>query len=88
MSASKELPRYQSHKKVHALKIAAIEFAEDGSATIAPKDEGYGTYKTSPGYRDRFKGTESDMGYFVAYSDGYQSWSPTEPFEEGYTLDN
>jgi hypothetical protein len=26
-----------------------------------------------------------DLGYFVVYEDGYQSWSPTEAFEKGYT---
>lgn len=30
----KMLPRYKCHKKVWALKIAAIQFNEDGSATI------------------------------------------------------
>lgn len=24
-------------------------------------------------------------GYFVVYPDGYQSWSPEEAFESGYT---
>lgn len=24
-------------------------------------------------------------GYFVAYEDGYKSWSPAEAFESGYT---
>ena len=26
-----------------------------------------------------------DLGYLVRYKDGYQAWSPTGPFEEGYT---
>jgi len=25
-------------------------------------------------------------GYKVIYADGYTSWSPKEPFEDGYTL--
>lgn len=25
-------------------------------------------------------------GYHVRYKDGYESWSPTEPFEESYKL--
>ena len=24
------------------------------------------------------------MGYHVKYADGYESWSPAEPFEEAY----
>ena len=29
---------------------------------------------------------DSDLGYLVQYADGYQSWTPAEPFEDGYTL--
>ena len=25
-------------------------------------------------------------GYYVRYPDGYESWSPAEAFEDGYTL--
>jgi hypothetical protein len=85
MNAAMEMPRYQSHKKVWALKIAAIEFAEDGSAKIAPADKGYGTVEAEAGYRTKFHGGEADLGYYVVYDDGYKSWSPTKAFEEGYT---
>ena len=85
MGAEAELPRYRSHKEVWALKIAAIEFAEDGSAKIAPVDSGYATLKTEAGYRTKFHGGEDDLGYYVVYKDGYKSWSPTVAFEEGYT---
>lgn len=81
----RELPKYQSHKIVRALKIAAIETHKDGSATIAPKDDGFSTLKTQPGYAERFKGEEIDLGYYVCYEDGYESWSPAEAFESGYT---
>src|SRR5262245_30828898 len=82
-----EMPRYQCHKQVWALKIAAIEFEADGSAEIAPAESGYGTVLTRPGFRSRFHGDiySSDLGYYVVYKDGYQSWSPTDAFEEGYT---
>jgi hypothetical protein len=83
--ASAEMPRYQSHKEVWALKIAAIEFAVDGSAKIAPVDKGYATLKTDSGYRTKFQGDETDLGYYVVYKDGYKSWSPSKAFEEGYT---
>jgi len=78
-----EMPKYQCHKKVWALKIAEIEMSEDGSAKIAPVDKGYATVTTKPKFP--FKGSEDDLGYFVVYSDGYQSWSPTKAFDEGYT---
>jgi hypothetical protein len=81
----RELPRYRSHKVVHALKIAAVEIQEDGSGKIAPVEEGFGTYVTKPGWCERFKSGGEDLGYLVVYGDGYQSWSPTEAFEDGYT---
>ena len=84
-SQAAALPRYQSHKKVWALKIAAIEFDESGVAKIAPVEKGYTTIETLPGYRAKFHGSEEDLGYYVVYEDDYASWSPTQAFEEGYT---
>lgn len=81
--AAAEMPRYKSHKHVWALKIAAIEMLEDRAAKIAPADKGYGPFKTKPAFP--FKGSEDDLGYLVVYADGYQSWSPTKAFEDGYT---
>lgn len=85
MTVEMEMPKYRSHKTIWALKIAAIEFERDGSAKIAPVEEGYGTVHTRPDFRSRFYGSESDLGYYVVYADGYQSWSPTKAFDEGYT---
>lgn len=89
----RELPRYQSHKKVWALKIAAIEFdidkakAEDretdSSAIITPAEEGYGPFKVDYAYVS--KHNPQVGGYYVVYEDGYKSWSPAAAFEEGYT---
>lgn len=86
MEASMEMPRYRSHKEVWALKIAAIEINQDGSASIAPADKGYAPFKASAEWATRFKGSEAvDPGYYVTYADGFASWSPTKAFEEGYT---
>lgn len=82
--ASMEMPRYVSHKKVWALKIAAIEINEDKSAKIAPADKGYAVFTTKPGWAERFMSGD-DPGYYVQYADGFASWSPTKAFEEGYT---
>lgn len=82
---SQEMPRYQSHKKVWALKIAALEIGQRREAKIAPADAGYGAFETADGWADRFKGSEADPGYYVVYDDGYASWSPSEAFEQGYT---
>lgn len=84
-TVQRKMPRYKCHKEVWALKIAAIEIHEDKSATIAPADDGYAPFKTEVGWGERFKGDESDPGYYVVYADGYKSWSPSKAFEEGYT---
>ena len=82
----RELPQYQSHKKVRAMRIAVLKFSEeDGSAEIAGFDLEDVPFRTTPGFRSKWHGSEEDLGYFVQYEDGYQSWSPTKAFEEGYT---
>lgn len=89
-----EMPKYQSHKKVWALKIKAIVFDSDlakedgnretdGSATITPEEEGYAPFKVDSMYVHKHKPQAG--GYYVVYNDGYKSWSPSDAFEEGYT---
>ncbi len=82
-----EYPRYECHKVVWALKIAAMEIHEDKSATISPAEKQYGPFTTQPGWADRYVSARhgDDPGYYVSYEDGYASWSPTEVFEKGYT---
>ena len=87
----RELPRYQSHKKVWALKIkevvmnnANVPNAEtDGSAMIVPEDAGYAPFRVSAEYVSKHKPKAG--GYWVQYEGGYQSWSPADAFESGYT---
>ena len=83
--ASREMPRYKCHKEVWALKIAALEVQENGSAKIAPEDKGYAPFGTRVSWADQFHGDDNDLGYYVVYRGGYTSWSPTKAFEEGYT---
>lgn len=78
------IPLWQCHKQVRAVKIAAIEIHADKSATIAPI-VGL-VFKTAPGWAERWKGSEDDKGYFVQYDDSFASWSPTKAFEDGYKL--
>lgn len=85
MSEQREMPKYQSHKVVYALKIAGVEIHRDKSATIAPADEGFAVFRTRQGWADRFGDGTDDPGYYVVYPDGFTSWSPTETFEDGYT---
>lgn len=86
-SPAREMPRYKSHKTVHALKIKAVEryfnhaksdedirlLVEDGFAPIDGCGEICLRYIPSPG------------DYYVVYDDGYKSVSPAKAFEDGYT---
>lgn len=93
MTTEREMPKYQSHKQVHALQIelivpdeevAARESREtDGGAWIYPADEGYAPFKVNRAYVE--KHYPKAGGYYVVYADGYESWSPREAFEQGYT---
>jgi hypothetical protein len=98
-TASRQMPLYNCHKQVWALKIAAVEFdwevakregnrETDGSATITPADEGYGPFKVDAEYVHKHLMRTRDPivgGYYVVYKDGYKSFSPKQAFEEGYT---
>lgn len=73
---------YRSHKIVRAAKITGVEHAPDARMHLA-LDNGV-TIGVS---RTLFEKHEPRAGgYFVAYVDGYTSYSPAEPFEVGYTL--
>lgn len=89
------LPFFDCHKTVQAVPIHGIELRRDGSAVIAfdirelqenVADADLAShFYTEPGYDKRFEGDEEDMGYYVRYEDGFESWSPTEAFEKGYS---
>lgn len=87
--AQVEMPRYQCHKKVWALKIELLvdptpPGAEtDGSRIIVPTDRRYAPFRVDRQYVDRHKPEVG--GYYVVYDDGYKSYSPAKAFEDGYT---
>lgn len=86
--AQVEMPQYQSHKKVWALKITSIEFksadnGQDAHAIINPEGT-YAPFKVDTAYVN--KHNPHAGGYFVLYEDGYKSFSPAEAFESGYIL--
>jgi hypothetical protein len=86
MDASEvEMPKYKSHKTVHALKILTITDTEDGRHWLLPAERGYAEFQVSDDWLSRCKADRADFGYYVLYEDGYASWSPTKAFEEGYT---
>ena len=88
----KQMPKYNCNKQVWALKIEKIKrhnegnpFAEsDGSAIITPNDSGYAPFEVNHEYMRKHKPEVG--GYYVVYKDGYKSFSPAKPFEEGYSL--
>lgn len=93
-NAQAQMPRYQCHKKVWALKIKSIDFdwqaaqrenrETDGSATITPEDPRYAPFRVDHAYVR--KHDPKVGGYYVVYDDGYKSYSPAKAFEEGYSL--
>jgi len=87
--AMKEMPRYESHKKVSALKIARLsdtgspDQESDGSLLMTADDEGYGPIRLDRDYVQKHRPRVG--GYYVVYEDGYESFSPAYAFEGGYT---
>lgn len=89
-----ELPKYQCHKKVWALKIKCIALdtdvakelnrETDGSALLEFENENYAPMKVDHAYISKHK--PEIGGYYVSYEDGYKSFSPADAFESGYTL--
>lgn len=91
MNMSK-LPRYKCHKEVWAIKIIEIvrhnqdesNSETDGSALLYSIEEEYEPIKVKANYMNKHKPEVG--GYYVTYSDGYESYSPAKAFEDGYTL--
>lgn len=95
MTASREMPKYQCHKQVWALKIKEIAHkpnpdttgcsgASSYGATITPVDDGYGPFDVSPEYVN--KHNPQAGGIYVVYEDGYESYSPAAAFGAGYSI--
>jgi hypothetical protein len=86
--ASKQMPQYQCHKKVWALKIKEVikhalacrDATKEQDAAFEASDKFQGA---AAWYR---KHAPEPGGYYVVYPDGYKSYSPAKAFEEGYTL--
>ncbi len=82
-----ELPRYRCHKVVEAFRIGMIGTTpitgEVVTTHLVHEDGKMGAY-VSQAYMDKHKPQLG--GYYVRYSDGYESWSTAEAFEGGYQL--
>lgn len=80
-----EIPQYLCHKKVWALKITGVTRGGGESERWLLQCEGpYGPRVVTAEYVQ--KHNPQAGGYWVLYEDGYQSFSPAEVFEKGYTL--
>lgn len=85
------MKRWKCHKEVEAAKIVAIMnpvlVADDGSTTpmltclILDNDA---SRPMSDEWIEKHKPQVG--GYYVQYDDGYESFSPAEAFENGYTV--
>ena len=75
-----ELPQWKCHKVMRASKIKDRVLSAEGSVLVLE----HGNVKVSDNFID--KHNPQVGGYFVRYADGYESYSPAQAFEEGYTL--
>lgn len=87
---TQELPKYKCHKEVWAVKIKTLiregegEGREtDGSAMITPEEKGYTPFRVDHSYIRKHKPKEG--GYYVLYEGCYESYSPADAFESGYS---
>lgn len=80
MPFSEEMPKYQCHKTVRALKIKDVERGSITLLRFANHEPIYVSYSFDE------KHHPEAGGYYVVYEDGYQSFSPAGAFESGYSL--
>lgn len=83
VQAMAEMPRYRCHKEVWAAKITSIDPRDDRSFIISLDCAVHPQIIQSNEWIK--KHGPKIGGYYVVYKDGYQSYSPAEAFEEGYT---
>ena len=90
-TVTREMPRYQCHKKVWALKIRDVRQAPPdqervnlgGDWLLIPENAEYGPIVV--GHENYYvKHNPQPGGYYVVYEDGYKSYSPAKAFEDGY----
>jgi hypothetical protein len=83
------VPAWRSHKTVHADKIisavSTMTSLDGEGRTHHWELEGGAVIKVLGSLRNRVPdGVNPVGGYYVQYDDGFESWSPAAPFEEGY----
>lgn len=78
-----DAPEYQCHKKVRALKITTIR-KENGKITFVPQNSLFVEFTVTAEYF--LNHSPEEGGYWVQYEDGYESFSPADAFEKGYSV--
>jgi len=79
-----QLPRYRCHKIVEAAQITAITAVDLGTALfLADQTTTASVYLVNDQWMAKHEPKVG--GYFVRYDDGYESFSPADAFESGYT---
>lgn len=92
-SSDAQMPQYQCHKKVWALKIAEVKDSNEGIQPLDQEysgdrilvfaDDGCAPLRVDQSFAQKHKPQAG--GYYVVYEDGYKSFSPAKAFEDGYT---
>ncbi len=84
MFETAEMPKYVSHKTVHALELKSVtEVRESGGARdLVFVDEGFSPVTKPASLFSRYVPVPGD--FYVVYADGYESFSPRKAFLEGY----
>ena len=80
------IPQYQCHKQVGALKISEIQNpfpGGKGNAQILHFEDPFDSVQVSAEWMSKHNPVVG--GYYVVYQDGYASFSPADAFESGYT---
>lgn len=83
------MKRYKSHKVVEAAKIVGFRTPNGTSDHFELVFKPEETHSVPAAWVEKHAdlGQPESLvgGYFVRYADGYESWSPAEAFENGYT---
>lgn len=77
------MQKFKSHKVVEAAKIFAVEPTIDGNVRLIIDAADGDSITVGQLYNK--KHAPKPGGYYVRYPDGYESFSPAQAFEEGYT---
>jgi len=81
-----KMPRYRCIKCVSAAQIITLVVHVDGVLDLVMAGPDGEIYKARLSKEWNEKHQPDKGGYLVMYDDGYNSYSPSDPFEKGYVL--